>query len=76
MKNPHEESTYALLVRCESEEKSRGLLEALLYTVLILSTVLSICQFAQHPVKIPAAGLLAPDRVAVAIPVACTKLQS
>lgn len=76
MKNPHEESTYALLVRSESEEKNRGLLEALLYAVLILSTVLSVWQFAQHPVKIPAAGLLAPDRVAVAAPVSCTKSQS
>jgi hypothetical protein len=38
------ESTYALLVR--SEEKGRGVLETL-----------SIWQFPQSPIKIPAAGI-------------------
>lgn len=49
------ESTYALLVR--SEEKGRGILEVVLYVILILSAMFSISQFAQHSVKIPAAGL-------------------
>ena len=49
------ESTYALLVR--SEEKGRGILETVLYAILILSVVFSIAQFAQHSVKVPAAGL-------------------
>jgi len=49
------ESTYALLVR--SEEKGRGVLETVLYVAFILSAVLSIWQFTQQPVKIPAAGL-------------------
>jgi hypothetical protein len=49
------ESTYALLVR--SEEKGRGILETALYAILILSVVFTISQFAQHSVKIPAAGL-------------------
>ena len=49
------ESTYALLVR--SEEKGRGILETVLYIILILSAVFSIFQFAEHSVKIPAAGL-------------------
>ena len=49
------ESTYALLVR--SEEKGRGVLEALVYAVFILGVVLSIWQFAQSPIKIPAAGI-------------------
>jgi hypothetical protein len=49
------ESTYALLVR--SEEKGRGLLEALVYALFILGVVLSILQFAQTPVKISAPGL-------------------
>jgi len=38
------ESAYALLVR--SEEKGRGILEILVYTVFAFSVVLSICQFA------------------------------
>ena len=49
------ESTYALLVR--SEEKGRGVLETVLYIILILSAVFTISQFANHSVRIPAAGL-------------------
>ena len=49
------ESTYALLA-C-SEEKGRGLLEILVYAVLILGVVLSIWQFAQTPVNISAPGI-------------------
>ena len=45
------ESTYALLVR--SEEKSRSLLETLVYTLLILSAVFSIWQFANQQVVLP-----------------------
>ena len=45
------ESTYALLVR--SEEKSRSLLETLVYGLLILSAVFSIWQFAHQPVVLP-----------------------
>jgi len=55
MNTPHEESTYALLVR--SEEKGRSVLETLLYTLFILSAVFSIWQFAQQRVVVPAAGL-------------------
>jgi len=53
--NSQFESTDALLVR--SEEKGRGLLEALVYALFILGIVLSILQFAQTPVKISAPGL-------------------
>jgi hypothetical protein len=49
------ESTYALLVR--SEEKGRGVLEAVVYVALVLSAVLLIWEFAQSPVKIQAVGL-------------------
>jgi hypothetical protein len=49
------ESTYALIVR--SEEKSRTILETVVYVAFILSAVFSIWQFAQHPVTVPAAGL-------------------
>ena len=48
------ESNYALLVR--SEEKGRGVLEAVLYIAFVLSAVLLIWQFAQSPVKPRAAG--------------------
>jgi hypothetical protein len=46
------ESTYALLVR--SEEKGRGVLEAVLYVAFILSAVLLIWEFAHSPVDIRA----------------------
>ena len=54
--NTSHESTYALLVR--SEEKGRTALGTVVYTLLFLSVVLSIWQFAQlPPVNVPAAGL-------------------
>jgi hypothetical protein len=53
--NTTQESTYALLVR--SEEKSRGVLEVVLYACFILSAVFSIWQFAQQPVRLPGAGV-------------------
>ena len=46
------ESTYALLVR--SEEKSRTILETVLYAIAILSAVAGIWQFAQTPLKVSA----------------------
>jgi hypothetical protein len=49
------ESTYALLVR--SEEKGRGVLEAVLYVAFILSAVLLIWEFAQSSLSVPATGL-------------------
>ena len=48
------ESTYALLVR--SEEKGRGVLEIAVYATVILSVVVSILQFVQMPVTVPAPG--------------------
>jgi len=44
------ESTYGMLVR--AEERGRGILEILIYAVFALSVVLSICQFAEVPVRI------------------------
>jgi hypothetical protein len=51
------ESTYALIVRSEAEEKGRGVLETVLYAAFILSAVFSIWQFARQPVTVPARGL-------------------
>jgi hypothetical protein len=48
------ESTYALLVR--SEEKGRGVLEAVLYVAFILSAVVLIWEFAHSSVSLPANG--------------------
>ncbi len=55
VKNDQLESTYTLLVR--SEEKGRGVLEAVLYVAFILSAVLLIWEFAVSPVRIEAVGL-------------------
>ena len=51
MNNPHKESTYALLVR--SEEKSRSILEIVVYALFMLSAVSSIWQFAVQPISVP-----------------------
>jgi hypothetical protein len=55
LNNNQFESTYALLVR--SEEKGRGVLEAVLYVAFILSAILLILEFAHSSVSLPAAGL-------------------
>jgi hypothetical protein len=44
----HEESTYQLLI--QSEEKERGLLEAIVYLLLVIATSTTIWQFGQQPV--------------------------
>lgn len=48
---PVHESTYALLVR--SEEKERGLFEAVVYALFVGCTVMSLWQFAQQSITIP-----------------------
>jgi len=55
LNNNQFESTYALLVR--SEEKGRGVLEAVLYVAFILSAIVLIWEFAHSSVSLPAAGL-------------------
>jgi hypothetical protein len=55
LKDQHEESTYALLIR--SKEKNRDLLELTIHPTLMLGAVLAIWQLVQQPVNIPAAGL-------------------
>jgi hypothetical protein len=64
MNNEHE-STYALIVR--SEEKSRSVLEIVLYAAFSLSTLVAIFQFAQQPVKVPAAGIQSPPAIAAEV---------
>ncbi len=50
-------STYSMVERSRSEEKNRTVLETVLFTLFILSAVVSIWQFAQQRVIVPAAGL-------------------
>jgi len=45
------ESTYALLIR--SEEKSRNLIEIIIYPLLVIGVLLAIWQFAVQPVTLP-----------------------
>ena len=54
---PVRKSTYALLVR--SEEKERGLFETIVYTLLVLSAVIGIWQFAHLRVPAPFANTAA-----------------
>ena len=52
--NAVRKSTYALLVR--SEEKERGLFETIVYSLLVLSAVVGIWQFAHLRVPAPFAN--------------------
>jgi hypothetical protein len=52
--NPVRKSTYALLVR--SEEKERGLFETFIYSMLVLSAVIGIWQFAHLRIPTPFAN--------------------
>ena len=51
---PVRTSTYALLVR--SEEKERGLFETIIYSLLVLSAVIGIWQFAHLRIPSPFAN--------------------
>jgi hypothetical protein len=63
--NPEKfESTYALLVR--SEEKQRGRFETLVYTLLIVSTMFAVAQFARQAVMMPPSI----GRIAASVPAA------
>ncbi len=44
----HHESTYQMLL--ESEEKERGIIEDIVYLLLVAATVTTIWQFSQQPV--------------------------
>lgn len=46
------ESTYALIVR--SEEKQRTRFEGVVYTLLVISSVFALSQFAREAVVMPA----------------------
>jgi hypothetical protein len=51
----HEESTYQLLI--QSEEKERGLIEAIVYLLLVVATTTTIWQFSHQPVTFAEIGL-------------------
>lgn len=61
MKN---KSTYKLLV--QSEEKSRNILETVIYGLVALSVIASIWQFAEQPVLITEKGSHRPAEVQIA----------
>lgn len=48
----HEESTYQLLIR--SEERERGLIEALVYLLLVIATATAIWLAGHQPVELGA----------------------
>lgn len=50
----HHETTYQLLV--ESEEKERGVIETVIYFLLIAATAVTIWQFGNEPVTIADPG--------------------
>ncbi len=50
----HRESTYQLLVR--SEEKERGLIEGIVYLLLVIATTASIWQLSYEPVTFTKIG--------------------
>jgi hypothetical protein len=52
--NPVRKSTYALLVR--EEEKERGLFETFIYSLLVVSAIVGIWQFAHLRIPTPFAA--------------------
>lgn len=52
----HEESTYALLMR--SQEEERSIPETAVYALLILAMAFSVWQTAQQRFQLPSIGLL------------------
>ena len=50
----HQESTYQLLI--QSEEKERGLIEAIVYLLLVVATTTTIWQFSHEPVTFAQIG--------------------
>lgn len=59
---PHEESTYALLMR--SQEEERSLPETAVYLLLILTMAFSVWQSVQQPFRLPHIGLLQDEPIA------------
>jgi hypothetical protein len=50
-------STYSLIEQSRSEDRNRSALEVVIFTVSILAAIVSIWQFAQQRVLVPAAGI-------------------
>jgi len=49
----HKSTTYDLIVESESEDKSRTLVETVIYALFILSAIVSIWQFVVQPIVVP-----------------------
>ena len=58
----YHESTYQLLV--QSEEKERGLIEGVVYLLLVIATTTSIWQFSRVPVTFAEIGEVHAQQVA------------
>lgn len=50
MKN---KSTYSLLLAADAEEKGRSIFETVIYSLVVLSTVVSVWSFASGDVTVP-----------------------
>lgn len=61
----HEESTYQLLI--QSEEKERGLMEAIVYLLLVIATTTTIWQFSHEPVTFADLGSSTQDSITAAL---------
>jgi hypothetical protein len=61
----HEESTYQLLI--QSEEKERGLIEAIVYLLLVIATTTTIWQFSHEPVTFADIGSSTRESVTAAL---------
>ena len=66
MTNPsqpvHHQTTYQMLV--ESEEKERGVVEDIVYLLLVIATATTIWQFSQQPVTFGDIGAAHAQKVA------------
>ena len=66
MTNPsqpvHHETTYQMLI--ESDEKESGLIEDIVYLLLVIATVATIWQFSHQPVTFADVGVMHAQKVA------------
>ncbi len=58
----HQESTYKMLV--DAEEKERGVIEGIVYLLLVIATSVTIVQFSREPVKFADLGAAQAEQIA------------
>jgi len=62
--NPEKfDSTYALLIRSEEKQRTRTRIEGVVYTLLVISSVFALSQFAREAATMPADIVRSPSAI-------------